>query len=115
MLKSQKISQVFGFLVILCLLFSMITPISVFAGSAGDKYAFDEDKSEFIGGGVGDLSDSDITEAIKYANGVSGQTKTTDQEENDAELYVKIKGTPYVLLKADGAGVSINKVVWSDA
>ncbi len=113
MIKNQKSFKIFGFLMIFCLLFSMLAPVSVYASNT-DKYGSGE-KVEKVYYSVGDIPQSEIEEAVEWANSHSGQTKDEAQEKEKLKCYVKIKGHPQVLFNVKDGYIEIDSYVWNDA
>jgi hypothetical protein len=114
MIKNQKSFKIFGFLMIFCLLFSMLAPISVF-GVTNTKYEWDDEKTEVIPYGVGDLTTTEVEEAIFYANQHSNAPKTDSEKDERNILYIRVSGGVEELIENADGKIKINERVWNDA
>lgn len=103
MVINQKCSRVLSILLALFLILSVITPVSVFA-DYGEHY-------EKIATGN---ADSDVGNAIAFANKKAGFAKSENEDATD-KLYVKVKGNPEVLAVHKEGTFEIDKDVWNDA
>lgn len=98
------LSLIFSFL----LVFSILSPVSVFAAGGSDM----GNNDNWIPAGsanVGTLTSDVIQSAINTANTKTGASEIADV------LVVKINGSYYNLLKVDGENIKINKTVWNEA
>lgn len=88
------------------LVFSILSPVSVFAAQD-----YDENGWTIKAGScnIGTMTDANVKDAMKKANLKIGST-----EENS--LVVKLNGSEYQLMKIEGAGdLVINERLWNDA
>lgn len=104
-------NKTFGFLSLLVsflLIFSMLSPISVFAAE-GVEYGNNENNWIDAGAStIGSLDSNVITKAITDANSKLGSDAT-------GSLVVKINGTYYNLIRESQGKIQINKTVWNEA
>lgn len=102
-------NKTLGFLSLLIsflLIFSILSPVSVFAAQD-----YDENGWTIKAGScnIGTMTDANVKDAMKKANLKIGST-----EENS--LVVKLNGSEYQLMKIEGAGdLVINERLWNDA
>lgn len=104
----QKCSRILSVFIALFLVFSIVSPVSVFAFEAGEK------DNWVVAGSfpTGDISTETIQTVLGDANVKLG---AQEQPGTATELAVKIKGVYYSLLKLENSTLKVNKTVWSQA
>lgn len=103
----QKCSRVLSVFIALFLIFSIVSPVSVFAVNEftnGISVSFD-----------GDLDTTDVKTAISIVNQKLGTSDKTSAGSAEDVLYIKVKGSKTPLIQAESDKILINKSAWSEA
>lgn len=103
----QKCSRVLSVFIALFLIFSIVSPVSVFAANEftnGISVSFD-----------GDLDTTDVKTAISIVNQKLGTSDKTSAGSAEDVLYIKVKGSKTPLIQAESDKILINKSAWSEA
>ena len=111
MIVNQRISRIFTMLIALFLVFSIVSPVSVFAAWNESGGTSNIERVSF----GGSLDETEVGSAVAQANKDAGQTKDDTQMENQQFLFVKVKGVPTELVKVEDGYIEIDKKVWSAA